>query len=287
MTDAAVSSPTAPDAQAASLRLATIPFIRAMGMTARPAAAPTALTSITHRDAFAPHAGAGVFCDAVVAAAIDQAGSAAIWLGQGLSFPHATVTLSVTFTAAARAPRLDFEAWATSLAHGLGHTVVEAREPGGVLVAHAMVNYALGVYPGDAGQSSTAPLADPSRLEGQVIPDLAGADIVEALGLRTDGDEAVRMPFGVHLVGSRDPVALHGGAIVAAMIVAAGRRAPEGLRLSHLVVDYLRSGLARETTFRASIVSQSRKTMTVRIDALQDAGDRLVATATARFFAAT
>jgi radical SAM superfamily enzyme YgiQ (UPF0313 family)/acyl-coenzyme A thioesterase PaaI-like protein len=250
--------------------------------------APAALTTIPYVQALTCARGGGDFCDGVVAAAIDQAGSAAIWIGQGLSFPHATVTMSITFLGRASTPSLSFHSRVVSLEHGLGHTLVEAREPGGALVAQAMVNYAMGIYPGAGGQSSTSPVDDPARLNGEPIPALCGDHIAEALGLREDAEGAVRLPFGVQLVGSRDPVALHGGAIAAAMVVAAQRCTPDDsrLRLSHLVVDYLRSGLARETVFRTTLVSQSRKTMTVRIDAYQDDGERHVATATARFFAA-
>lgn len=274
--------------EAASRRLANIPFIRAIGLKALPLApSGEAVTTLDLRPVLALPGRPDLFSDGLVAAAVDQAASVAIWADRGLAFPHATVTLDITFLHPSPGPALTLAARLTGISGGLGHTLVEVRGGDGALTATAMVNFAMGVYPGDAGQSETSAVPDPSRLNGEPIPDLAGADFDAALGLTADEAGALSLPFGPQRVGSRDPVALHGGVIVGGLAAAARARAPadRGLRLSHLSLDYLRSGLARQTRFQAASIAGTRKTSTLRLEARQDDGERLVATGTARFFA--
>lgn len=273
---------------AATRRLSNIPFIRGIGLRALPLGpGGEALTALDLRPVLAAGDRPDLFSDGLVAAAVDQAASVAIWADRGLAFPHATVTLDITFLRPSSGPVLTLSARLTAIAGGLGHTLVEVRGGDGALTATAMVNFAMGVYPGDAGQSETSAVPDPSRLNGEAIPDLAGADFDTALGLTDAGAGTLALPFGPERVGSRDPVALHGGVIVGGLAAAAraGIPADRGLRLSHLSLDYLRSGLARQTLFQAAPVAETRKTATLRLEARQDDGERLVASGTARFFA--
>lgn len=220
-----------------------------------------------------------------ITAIIDQAGSVAIWSGLGLQLPHATVTLSATYLGAARTPRLHVGSRVTSLEHGLGHTAVEARDDDGRLVAQAMVNYALGSYPGGVPMPSILPPREPDEGEMALGP-LKGKGLGPAMGWQAQDDLRARIAFRHDLVGSQNPVAWHGGAIAAGIVLTGEHVVPtdRALRLSHLVIDYLRSGLAQDIVFTATKIGESRKTMTLRLDATQDGGARHVAAATARFF---
>lgn len=271
----------------ATWRLSTIPFVRVLGMRALLAAAPGEAGRLV--SALAPQPflldAQGAIANGALAAVIDQAGSVAIWGREGLSLPHATVSLSITFMDQAF-EEVIFDSRIASLGHGLGHTLVEARTASGKPLAQAMVNYALGAYPGSSGGGARPKDREGGLAENTDIPPLGGASFLEALKVRPSPEMGgLQMPFSLSLVGSRDPVALHGGAIAAGLISAADLHV-EGasLRLSHLTVDYLRSGLSQETNFAPTVISQSRKTLCVRVDALQDGGARRVATATARYF---
>jgi len=271
----------------ATERLQGIPFVRALGMTALSLGAGAARSTVPRRSAVARQAGESGFCEGVVAAAADQAGSIAVWSESGLAFPHATVSLSLSFLCAAIGDRLELDARLLTMSGGLGQAAVNVTQADGQAVAHGSVDFALGSYPGDAGVSTTRPVPDPSKLGDHMIHAFAGDHIAAALGLQVADASDRRLPFQVNLVGSRDPVALHGGAIAAAS-VACARAAPEtggGFRLIQLTVDYLRSGLPQATVFRPRVVSRTRRTALVEVDALQDEGARHIARSRLRFHA--
>lgn len=273
----------------ATARLQTIPFVRAMGMFAKRSGIGEAVTAIPNTPAVLALPASADFSDGVIAAAIDQAGSASVWSEIGLTTPHATVSLSITFLGSTDSAELELHSRALNFNEGLGHTVVDVVGVDGAKVAHAMVNYVIGVYPGDSSASATTVIDDPEKLSGQRVEALSGQGLDAAMGLIGVGPGEVRMPFRINLVGSRGPIALHGGAIAAGMIAAARSAIvdAEQFRLSHFVIDYLRSGLEKETTFRAVTIARSRKAATLRIDAYQDDGARHVATATTRYFIRT
>jgi acyl-coenzyme A thioesterase PaaI-like protein len=271
----------------ATERLQGIPFVRALGMSALGLGPGAARSIVPHCSAVARQAGERGFCEGVVAAAADQAGSVAVWSQLGLAFPHATVSLGLSFLRAAIGDRLELEARLLTIGGGLGQVAVDVTQADGQTVAHGSLDFALGSYPGDAGVSTTRPVPDPSKLGDHTIHAFAGDHIAAALGLQVADASGRRLPFQVNLVGSRDPVALHGGAIAAAS-VACARSALDvggGSRLIQLTVDYLRSGLPQSTVFRPRIVSRTRRTALVEVDALQDKGARLIARSRVRFYA--
>lgn len=275
------------DAQAMATRLQGIPFMRAIGMGARGLDSGAALTTLGEAAALAPGPGEAGFCEGMVAAALDQAGSAAIWAGHGLQLPHATVTLSMMFLAPGEGDELVFDGRLIAIHGGLGHTLVTVRRPDGVIVAEGLVNYAIGSYPGDSGPSGVLPPADPAQVNGKPVAALEGDCAEAALGLLAERGGAHRLPFRTNLLGSRDPLALHGGVIAAASVACAKAQRPEGsaFRLSHLTVDYLRAGLPQATEFRPHVLSKTRKTLLVEVDAFQEDGRRHIASASARFYA--
>ncbi|MCW1381491.1 PaaI family thioesterase [Novosphingobium sp. KCTC 2891] len=270
---------------AATERLQGIPFARAIGMTATRCGGGTARSTVPFRGAFAIQPGDDRFCEGIIAAVADQAGSVAIWSRLGLAFPHATVSLSLTFLAPARGACLAFDAALLADAGGLGQTSVTVVQPDGREVARGSVDFALGSYPGDAGASTTRPIADPAKVGEQIIEELEAADVYAGLGLEPLGETDHRLPYRVNLAGSRDPLALHGGAIAAAG--AASARAalapPDGWRIIQLSVDYLRSGLPEPADLHARIVSRTRRTALVEVDVRQASGTRLVARMRVRF----
>lgn len=267
------------DASAATERLDGIPFPRAAGMTAASCVDGTARSLLSFRTAFASTAGDPTWCEGIIAAVGDQAGSVAVWSQFGLALPHATVSLSLTFLAPARGNRLTFDACLLSAEGGLGQTAVSVFQPDGREVARGSVDFALGSYPGDSGPSVTRDVDDPARLGDLAIEPIEAASVYQGLGLEPLDTLGHRLPFRANLVGSRDPQALHGGAIAAAG-VACARAAldpAEGLRVIQVSVDYLRSGLPEAAELRPRIISRTRRTALVEVDVLQSEGARHVA----------
>jgi acyl-coenzyme A thioesterase PaaI-like protein len=272
------------DVASANARLQGIPFVRAIGMTATAFGGGAARSVIAFRGAFADQAGDDRFCEGIIAAVADQAGSMAVWSDLGLALPHATVSLSMSFLAPARGASLAFDARLLARDDGLGQTVVSVVQPDGKQVARGAIDYALGSYPGAASPSTTRPIADAAKVDGNTIATIDGADVNAALGFAPADTHDRHLPFNVNLAGSRDPLALHGGVIAAAGVACArAALAPiGGLRIIQLTVDYLRSGLPVPTDLRARVVSRTRRTALVEVDVLQDNGTRLVARVRAR-----
>lgn len=267
--------------QEATERLQGIPFIRALGLRAVKVGPEVSRCLLPAAPALAARGGSDAVCPGVIAAAVDQAGSMAVWSAFGLAMPHATICLGLSFFAPARLGELIFETRLLAANETLGQTDVLVLQDGRP-VARGRVDFALGSYPGAAGPSVTQPLDDPATIDGAVIGGLAGDEFAAALGLAGSR----QLPFAPHLVGSRDPVALHGGVLAGASIVAASAALdPEAdLRLIDFSIDYLRSGLPQPSQVRAQAVSRTRRTALVDVAIAQDY-DRLVTRARARFYA--
>jgi uncharacterized protein (TIGR00369 family) len=103
------------------------------------------------------------------------------------------------------------------------------------------------------------------------------------LGLVREG-RVVRMPFGVHLIGS--PGRLHGGAVAGLMEIAASvavRDAlgddPAQMKPVNVTVDYLREGGPEDCLAEAIIMRMGRRVANVRVEAWQGDRGRLIAAA--------
>lgn len=265
-------------------RLQGIPFIRALGLRAVKVGPETSRCLLPTTPALAARAGLDETCPGVIAAAVDQAGSMAVWSAFGLALPHATICLGLSFFTPARLGDLVFETRLLAANDTLGQTDVLVLQDGRP-VARGRVDFALGSYPGAAGPSETQPLDDPARLDGMAIAALAGDAFGPALGLHP-GDAGQHLPFAATLVGSRDPVALHGGVLAAASILGAEAAVgpKDGLRLIDFSIDYLRSGLPQASRIVPQLVSRTRRTALADIEVRQG-DDRLVTRARARFYA--
>lgn len=276
-----------PTVETMTERLEGIPFIRAIGMHAIDLRPSQAVTRVVSRDGFFRSGPCGCLCEGLITAVVDQAASAAIWSALGLQMPHATLGLSLTFLKSTDAEVLDYHAQVMGISGGLGLTHVRVVDPQARdLIAHGMVNYVIGTYPGDSKASKVTVIDDPSRLDGDPIEDITGTDIESALGLEPSG-KGLDLDYRSNLVGSRGPVALHGGVLALGLVAAARRLVGDDdqLSLAHLSVDYLRSGLQQASRFDAVEIARSRKTLSARMDGTQSNGDRHMVTGSARFFA--
>lgn len=103
------------------------------------------------------------------------------------------------------------------------------------------------------------------------------------LGLVREGAN-LRMPFGLHLIGS--PGRLHGGAVAGLMEIAAGiavRDAlgddPAQMKPVNVTVDYLREGAPEDCLAEAILMRMGRRVANVRVEAWQGDRTRLIAAA--------
>jgi acyl-coenzyme A thioesterase PaaI-like protein len=256
----------------------SIPFTAAIGLTAPEIGAQVSCCRLPDHPGFLAGDGPARLCEGLITAAIDQAGSLAVWSAMGLAVPHATICLGVSFLAPARPAALLFEVRMLAVGETLAQTEVRVLQDGQA-IARACVDYAIGRFPG-AGRPGAAvlPVADSGH---HAMP--AAADFGAALGLQAQADDATALPFADWLIGSRDPVALHGGVLAAAAIATARRAAGPGLQLFDISVDYLRAGLPQATAFRPNAVSRTRSTALVEVDGVQDGGSRHVGRTRARF----
>jgi acyl-coenzyme A thioesterase PaaI-like protein len=265
--------------------ISSIPFVKVAGMRATSLGADHATSVIRLIPPLSAPGHPDRFSNALIAAAIDQAGSLTLWGKVGSRMPMATVSLAITFTDAAIGDQVEFQARCISVGHNLGHTLVTAVRPDGAVVAHGMVNYIIGAFPGgvESNVATRPKLTD--EVGGEKILPLSGADMSAAVGVQHLAPGVVRVPYAPHLVGSREQIAFHGGILALTAMEAAQSAVaahPE-LRLSHLVVDYLRAAQAKDLSATTTLIHQSRKTATLGVKVTQDDGARECVTATARF----
>jgi len=264
------------DVATAAERLALIPFTAALGLQ---------VTDIGDGAGVMRLAGPTATEPAAIAGVLDQAGSVAIWGRYGLGLPHATVSLSFSFLGTPDGTPLQIDAAVTSVWNGLANTFVTARqEATGTPIAQGMVNYALGSFPGGQQGDRTAAY----DYGGEVPAGPTDSDIGRWLGLSLK-DGYGSFPLEEQAIGSRDPRALHGGAIAAALILAAEDLAgpASAWALSQVTVDYLRAGSQGDTAVAAELVHRGRKATALSARATQLAGSRHVANAALRFIAPT
>ncbi|MRX49531.1 PaaI family thioesterase [Paracoccus sp. S-4012] len=149
-----------------------------------------------------------------------------------------------------------------------------------------------------------------SRRDGMLAAITGSIPYLRFLGIQFDrrGDELTAvLPFQQKLIGNPLLPALHGGATAsfletAAIVeltfaslweemesgaVAADAALPAALprlpKTIDITVDYLRSGLPRDTYARARVVRSGRRYASVHVEAWQDNRARLIAQATGHF----
>lgn len=149
-----------------------------------------------------------------------------------------------------------------------------------------------------------------TRRDAAVSAIVAAVPYIAWLGIRFDrrGDELTAvMPFADKLIGNPVLPAIHGGVTAAFLEIAAtveltfmslwddleaGRMVPDAAvpiaipRLAKTIdfsVDYLRSGLPRDSYARARVVRLGRRYSSVQVEAWQDNRDRPFAQANGHF----
>lgn len=149
-----------------------------------------------------------------------------------------------------------------------------------------------------------------SRRDSALKALVTGVPYMNWLGITFDrrGDELTAvMPYNQKLIGNPSLPALHGGVTAAFLEVTAiielswsvmwedmesGRISPDAAvpdslpRLPKTIdftVDYLRSGLPRDSYARARVVRSGRRYASVHVEAWQDNRSRLIAQATGHF----
>jgi acyl-coenzyme A thioesterase PaaI-like protein len=254
---------------------AAIPFTGAIGLEVQ-ALGPEARCLLPWQPAFLAGDGTARLCEGLITAAIDQAGSLAVWSAVGEGVPHATICLGVSFFRPATPAPLQLDARLLHAGPTLAQTEVVVRQ-GGHAIARAGIDYAIGRFPG-GGRPGAAVL--PAGGPRHIMP--AASDFSTALALQPDGHDTT-LPFAGWLIGSRDPVALHGGVLAAAAVASARRAVGDGMTLFDVSIDYLRAGLAEPARLHAHAVSRTRSTARAEVDARQHDGSRLVSRLRARF----
>jgi acyl-coenzyme A thioesterase PaaI-like protein len=257
---------------------AAIPFTGAIGLAVEAIGGPVSRCHLPFQPAFRAGDGPDRLCEGLITGAIDQAASLAVWSAVGTGVPHATICLGVSFLRPAALAPLRLETRALVAGPTLAQTEVTVWQADR-LVARAGVDYAIGRFPGGGRPGAAVALAGGPR---HALP--AAADFAGALGLSRDGHDAA-LPFAGWLIGSREPVALHGGALAAAAVITARRALGDGMRLFDISMDYLRAGLPEPALMHAHAMSRTRATARAEVDARQHDGARQVSRLRARFVA--
>lgn len=156
-----------------------------------------------------------------------------------------------------------------AIAGAVASSIVEVRDDEGV-VMHGGGSFVVGHYPsGTTGDPDRAGRYDPGALPGRFRAAI-GLQPVEN-GFSLAGSDAV--------IGWEAGPIIHGGAVAAALMAAAEKRAPEGQRVSSMTVRYLRPAPHQGLIANARIDRAARRASHLSVAARVQG--RIVATATA------
>ncbi len=217
---------------------------------------------------------------AAIASILDQLASNAIWLEHGLRQAHATLNIELSFLETPDGAPVELSAEAISVKDNFAHIGIAAhRQTGRALIAHGFANFLIGSLPGGRAD---IPSFDSERMICAPKPFGLEQSFADWLGLK---EKDMTLPFADHLVGLPCPPTLHGGVVIAALILAAQHhvKGKEDLRLKNISVEYLRSGIDQTTHLEAVTIRPGRRSYGVRIDAFQQKSARHIASALARF----
>ncbi|MEL6861307.1 MAG: acyl-CoA thioesterase domain-containing protein [Pseudomonadota bacterium] len=218
----------------------------------------------------------GRFDPGALTAIIDQLSSSAIWGRYGPELPHATISLNAEFLARLDLKTLRFESQIAAEGDGLAHIALEVRcEDTDALLAKASAMFFLGSYASGAKGRDASDFANLGPSSAQ--------NFENYLGVEEQGGTAI-LPFRPRLVGSLDPMALHGGAIAAGLIHGAHLALPKDSThtLKRVTIEYLKGAHPADTSYTGHIVNAGRSSTVVSVEGRQGE-TRLIATALARF----
>lgn len=264
--------------------LAQAPFGSALRLRAEHGCAGGVRATLSNTPAVR-NAESGAICEGIIAASADQIGGAAVASHLGIAHPKATLTMDLAFPEQVFDERLTFDAKCVRWTGPLAHVQFEARADRGAVAALGFLTFALGRFPGAATSTPLPPVQDPTMLDGHPIEPLVGDNSEEALGIRRDADRIVLVPAR-NVIGSRVPLAIHGGVIAAALLIAARRTHPaaSGLRTAAASIQFLRAGLVEPLHVLGVERSRSRRAALIDCDATQHDRTRHVAGSSIRLF---
>lgn len=222
----------------------------------------------------------------LIAAVLDQLGSGTLTAYFGQRHAKATLSMSLGFARDLSAEgNLDLIGRAHFDTGTTGSVELNAKASDGRVLAHGLVEFMIGAYPGSgAGVSAHdhSRRAVRSRFEPEVVE---AASFGEWMGIDVREDEA-QLAWANRLTGSTGPVvAFHGGIVAAAAIAQAQHRAAAlgPFHLVHFTMEYLRAAKDQTLTMRSEVIRETRRTLVLRTEVFQEDGERHVATATTRF----
>lgn len=269
-----------------TLSVKSIPFVRAVGVELVEADRQACHLQVPLEPRFRQEAGGPNLSAGLIAGVLDQLGSGTLTAYFGQRHAKATLSMSLGFARDLCAEgALDIIGRAHFDTGTTGSVELNAKASDGRVLAHGLVEFMIGSYPG-AGSVKSAHDHSRKAVRTRFEPELVEADNFDAwMGLEIGEDEA-QLPWANRLTGSTGPVvAFHGGVVAAAAISQAQNTAAAlgPFHLAHFTMEYLRAAKDQTLTIRSDVVRETRKTLVLRTEVLQDGGARHVATATMRF----
>lgn len=269
-----------------ALSLKSIPFVRAVGVQLVGADRQACHLQVPLEPRFRQASGRSDLSAGFIAGVLDQLGSAALTAWFGERHAKATLSMSLGFARDLTATRtMDVVGRARFDTGTTGSVELNALCGDGSVLAHGLVEFMIGSYPGSADRTA---VHDHSRraVRERFEPEEVDAETFdEWMEIDLGGVES-RLPWSTRLTGSTGPVvAFHGGVVAAAAISEAQTRASTlgPLHLAHFTMEYLRAAKDLTLVARSEVVRRSRRTLVLRTDLFQEDGARHVATATSRF----
>ena len=266
--------------------LASIPFSRSVGTKLVKTEGAHCHEAIDEEPRFRARDGEGGYSAGLVAAVLDQLGSGALTLHFGERLAKATLSMSLSFADELVAPGcLHLVGRAPFSTEKTGAVEVAAEAEDGTVIANGLVSYMIGTYPGAPDKSPPKDHTHTAIRDEWEPERVEAGDFDEWMGIEHRGSES-HLDWATRLTGSTSPVvAFHGGIVAATAISNAEQMANQsgGFFLSHFTMEYLRAARNKRLAARSEIVHESRRSLAVRTEVVQEEGTRHVATATMRF----
>lgn len=272
--------------QEISLSVKSIPFVRAVGVELVKADESACHLTLPIEPRFRQKAGEANLSAGLIAGVLDQLGSGTLTAYFGERHAKATLSMSLGFARDLGAQgALDLIGSAHFDTGTTGSVELNALTSDGRVLAHGLVEFMIGTYPGSSGKVSShdhSRKAVRASFEPEVVE---AASFDEWMGIKSN-EETSELKWVKRLTGSTGPVvAFHGGVVAAAAISEAEVRASAlgPFFLSHFSMEYLRAAKDQTLSLRTTTVRETRRTLVLRTDIYQEDGARHVATATMRF----
>lgn len=269
-----------------AISLKSIPFVRALDVHRIASGKEECHLRLPVEPRFRQVSDAPGIAAGLIAGVLDQLGSATLTAFFGERHAKATLSMSIGFARNLEAGgHLDLIGRGQFYTGETGSVELNAKADDGRVLAHGLVEFMIGAYPGAAKGTGAI---DHSRrdVRARFEPEeVEASSFDEWMGIRS-GQEIGELDWATRLTGSTGPVvAFHGGIVAAAAISQAQSFAGQrgSYYLSHFTLEYLRAAKDQMLTLRPEVVRETRKTLVLRTEVFQEEGARHVATTTQRF----